>query len=327
MHLGKRGRPNATVKAEHAASKRQKVLGTFDAKPARQLPTGDQEPKTTRKHAGAADREAGLPGGPRVTSAVQPPPNGTITTTQTLTNGEAQPLIQVTATSAHTNGPQESDKRTLRSHDGGSRSKSELAQYFPNFDEIVSNERKEAELLTGSTRLYITEEPPRSPTNTSTPTFVLCSPPPPPSLRRSSIATLAPTSPQPKSRVPTPITCQKLDFTLALFQLPSTHNEDGSDPLPSSIYAKAHRRAERQEKQLRNIEKERAMHEKVQLERLLDGLHGPDWLRVMGISGIVEGERKNWEDKRVYFVKEVKALLAKFRLWKEEERRRKVERE
>lgn len=144
MHLGKRGRPNATVKAEHAASKRQKVLGTFDAKPARQLPTGDQEPKTTRKHAGAADREAGLPGGPRVTSAVQPPPNGTITTTQTLTNGEAQPLIQVTATSAHTNGPQESDKRTLRSHDGGSRSKSELAQYFPNFDEIVSNERKEA---------------------------------------------------------------------------------------------------------------------------------------------------------------------------------------
>lgn len=32
------------------------------------------------------------------------------------------------------------DKRSLRSHDGGSRSRSELAQYFPNWDDIISNE-------------------------------------------------------------------------------------------------------------------------------------------------------------------------------------------
>lgn len=99
------------------------------------------------------------------------------------------------------------------------------------------------------------------------------------------------------------------------------------DPLTDAIYLKAHRRAERQEKQLRNIEKERAMHEKVQLERLLDGLRGHDWLRVMGISGITDGEKKAFEPKRDYFIREVRTLLVKFQEWKEEEKRRKVEKE
>ncbi len=99
------------------------------------------------------------------------------------------------------------------------------------------------------------------------------------------------------------------------------------DPMSDAFYLKAHRRAERQEKQLRNIEKERAMHEKVQLERLLDGLKGHDWLRVMGISGITDGEKKAYEPKRDYFIKEVLILLEKFREWKEEEKRRKVEKE
>ena len=37
----------------------------------------------------------------------------------------------------------QNDKRSLRSHDGCSRSKSELALYFPNYDELVSIEPKE----------------------------------------------------------------------------------------------------------------------------------------------------------------------------------------
>ena len=69
------------------------------------------------------------------------------------------------------------------------------------------------------------------------------------------------------------------------------------------------------------------MHEKVQLERLLDGLQGPDWLRVMGITGVTDGEKKDWEPKRDYFVSEVRALVDKFRVWKEEEKRLKMERE
>lgn len=36
------------------------------------------------------------------------------------------------------------DKRSLRSHDGGSRSKSELAQYFANYEDLLSFESKEA---------------------------------------------------------------------------------------------------------------------------------------------------------------------------------------
>ena len=100
-----------------------------------------------------------------------------------------------------------------------------------------------------------------------------------------------------------------------------------TDPLSDDIYFKAHRRAERQEKQLRNIERERAQHEKVQLERLLEGLKGHDWLRVMGISGITDSEKKSFESKRDWFVREVTFLIDKFRRWKEEEKRRKVEKE
>ena len=37
----------------------------------------------------------------------------------------------------------QNDKRSLRSHDGCSRSKSELALYFPNYDELVSIKPKE----------------------------------------------------------------------------------------------------------------------------------------------------------------------------------------
>ena len=47
----------------------------------------------------------------------------------------------------------------------------------------------------------------------------------------------------------------------------------------------------------------------------------------MGISGITDSERKLYEPKRDYFVTEVKALIEKFRRWKEEEKRRKVEKD
>ena len=69
------------------------------------------------------------------------------------------------------------------------------------------------------------------------------------------------------------------------------------------------------------------MHEKAQLERLLDGLQGPDWLKVMGITGVTDGERKDWEPKRDYFIREVEALVDKFRVWKEEEKRLRAEKE
>ena len=69
------------------------------------------------------------------------------------------------------------------------------------------------------------------------------------------------------------------------------------------------------------------MHEKQQLERLLDGLQGPDWLRVMGVTSVTVGDIKDWESKRDYFVKEIEALVDKFRQWKQEEKRIRAEKE
>ena len=99
------------------------------------------------------------------------------------------------------------------------------------------------------------------------------------------------------------------------------------DLLPDVIYTKAHQRAERHEKQMKNGDKERAQHEKYQLERLLEELRGPDWLKTLGISGITDTEKKRYEVKRSLFIQETKALIDKFKRWKEEEKRRKLERQ
>lgn len=132
------------------------------------------------------------------------------------------------------------------------------------------------------------------------------------------------TSQRPENTTPQEFSdAQRIDFSTI-----DRHTRlNAIDPLTDAVYFKAHRRAERQEKQLRNIEKERAQHEKVQLERLLEGLQGHDWLRVMGINGITESEKKVYEPKRDYFIKEVTVLIEKFRMWKEEEKRRKAAKE
>ena len=100
-----------------------------------------------------------------------------------------------------------------------------------------------------------------------------------------------------------------------------------NDPLHQDIFLHAHKRPERQEKQMRNIEKEKAQHEKSQLDRLLEELKGPDWLRVMGISGITESKKKLYEPKRVFFIREITAMTVKYKQYKEEEKRRKIDRE
>ncbi|KAL9117161.1 MAG: hypothetical protein Q9187_006306, partial [Circinaria calcarea] len=257
----------------------------------------------------------------RTTNAVQPPANGTITS-----NGHGHAHAGQTSKSTQTTngkGKKESEKRTLRSQDGGSRGKSELSLYFPNYEEIISNEPKDTDFLTPATQVLIVDEHPR-PSTLPLLNPITSIPHPITSTAQLTTCTLQPTTSTPFQPFPSPTsdltTFQKLDFTLI--------STDGSsietDPLPTSLYFKPHRRAERQEKQLRNIEKERAQHEKVQLERLLDGLKSHDWLRVMGISGITDSERKAFEPKRDFFIREVSSLIAKFRRWKEEEKRRKA---
>ncbi len=86
-------------------------------------------------------------------------PKGVVTQSPTLQSENARKYVRNTGTSVldaestpngtvHECGTvvvaRKVDKRSLRSQDGGSRSKSELALYFPNYDELVSIEPKES---------------------------------------------------------------------------------------------------------------------------------------------------------------------------------------
>lgn len=104
-------------------------------------------------------------------------------------------------------------------------------------------------------------------------------------------------------------------------------NKSGEDPLPDFLFDPIHKRAERLERSIRNSEKGRAQHEKDQIIRLLEGLQGHDWLRVMGVSGITETKKKSFEPAREYFSKGCQNILDKFKNWNLEEKRRKLEKE
>jgi hypothetical protein len=200
------------------------------------------------------------------------------------------------------------DTRSLRSKAGGSRLKSDLATYFPNFDEIISGAPAEpgmqnahlcdsltvADYVKVNEPIRIVDEPIHDATTTTQKL-------------------------PPKRQIKSNHTPFETIDLLSLTTLPPTPSHE--DPLDDSVFLKAHRRAERREKQLRNIEKERAQHEKGQLEHLLECLLGPDWLRTMGITGITDGARKEYEPKRDHFIKEVRTLLNKFRVWREAEKR------
>lgn len=212
-----------------------------------------------------------------------------------------------------------SEARALRSKDGGSRIKSELAIYFGNYDEVINDVPRTPELVEVDESILIIDEPLKSSH--------------PKSDIRSYLEANAVTSSIPRKRKSSevlqssPHQLQKNAKTIDLSKIPSSGSVPSSDPLHDSTYFKPHKRAERKEKRLRNIEKERAQHEKVQLEQILEGLQGPDWLRVLGVTGVTDGERKDWEPKRRHFINEVEALVDKFRQWREEEKRLKQERE
>ncbi|KAK3075055.1 hypothetical protein LTR53_001953, partial [Teratosphaeriaceae sp. CCFEE 6253] len=143
------------------------------------------------------------------------------------------------------------EKRTLRSHDEGSRVKSELAVYFSDYEEIVFGPAKKVKLITVDTALYITDGPvDEDEYNT------LDSTPSSPQAAESAAAP-APNGlppPIPPRATTLPFNgCPVLDLTSISRHTP--HHP--TDPLDDPHFLKPHRRAERREKQLRNIEKER----------------------------------------------------------------------
>jgi hypothetical protein len=116
---------------------------------------------------------------------------------------------------------------------------------------------------------------------------------------------------------------ERVDFS----SMNTHHKDDDEDPLSDEYFELIHRRPERAEKGIRNNDKGRAQHEKDQVIRLLEGLQGPDWLKVMGVSGVTDGRRKEFEPARTHFIKGCRAIIEKFRIWREEEKRRKLEKE
>lgn len=120
------------------------------------------------------------------------------------------------------------------------------------------------------------------------------------------------------------VDAQRIDFSFLETQF---KNKTLQDPLPRSIFEGVHKRAERLERSIRNTERGRAQHEKDQIIRLLEGLQGHDWLRVMGISGITESKKKSFEPAREHFIRGCQAIIDKFKNWTIEEKRRKHEKE
>ncbi|KIX01679.1 uncharacterized protein Z518_09405 [Rhinocladiella mackenziei CBS 650.93] len=189
------------------------------------------------------------------------------------------------------------ERRKLRSEDGGSRAKTELAQYFPEFEEMLSLKPPDPEALTVRTRVILVDD---------TPDF------------------------KPHPPKPDPFGAQRPLHKTDIIHLSRrgvSSEAVSSDPLGEDAYLKIHGKAERHEKQMKNGDREKAQHEKYQLEKLLEDLRGPDWLRTLGITGITETEKKRYEPKRLLFIRETQALIDKFKRWKEEEKRRKLERE
>ncbi|KAJ5801529.1 uncharacterized protein N7518_003597 [Penicillium psychrosexuale] len=193
-----------------------------------------------------------------------------------------------------------SERRSLRSTNTGSRCKSELAQYFHNYEQIISLDVPEPEFLAAKTTITLVDDLARP--------LPFCSNPEPtpfgnPLLKLYDCEKILLKHPKPASDTP------------------------AVDPLSEETYFRAHRKFERQEKQLRNIERNRAQHEQQVLERLLDELRGQDWLRMMGLTGVHESDKKLYEPKRDILIQELVTLVNKFQAWKDEERRRKLERE
>ncbi|KAJ5407917.1 hypothetical protein N7509_001800 [Penicillium cosmopolitanum] len=206
------------------------------------------------------------------------------------------------------------ERRSLRSTDTGSRSKSELAQYFYNYEQIISLDDPKPGKSGLSPKLRIKKLTRGLVESLAASTTV------------ALIHDLSEPLPLPSTPNPSPFgnplqnlyRCKVIDLPNSALRAPAV------DPLNEELYFRAHRKFERQEKQLRNIERDRAQHEKQQLDRLLEDLRGQDWLRVMGLTGIHENEKSLYEPKRQILIQELVALVNKFQIWKDEEKRRKM---
>jgi hypothetical protein len=198
--------------------------------------------------------------------------------------------------------------------------------YFANYEDIMFDAPRDMELISVDTVLYITDDSQKAGGVSDSPNKSRASTKTSPIAHKSRKSSLNGALP-PSSPLRSTTNQFNGSPSLSLDVIAKTLPDNPEDPLTDAHFMKSHKRAERREKQLRNIERDRAMHEKVQLDRLLDGLQGHDWLKVLGITGVTDGEARKYEPKRDYFISEVQTLVNKFKQWKEQERKQRLEKE
>ncbi|KAJ5037450.1 uncharacterized protein L3040_007625 [Drepanopeziza brunnea f. sp. 'multigermtubi'] len=275
--------------------------GTADEPPAQQpaapSPSSPPKQKETVTAAAATQTEAAAPPAP-------PPPKPKPKNHHEKTvNGIRHELDRLQPNAADLKAKDE--KRKLRSQES-TRFKSELSAYFPEYDEVIGNEQKEEHILDLDTPIIIYDS---AKSSKHLP------------LRRQNEYSL---KEFPDSLFTSLHAAQRVDFSW----LDKNYKEDGGeDPLHDAYFESMHRRPERQEKTIRNTDKCRAQHEKDQVIRILESLQGHDWLKLMGVSGVTESKKKEYEPARDYFIKGCETILEKFRIWREEEKRLKLEKE
>lgn len=98
-----------------------------------------------------------------------------------------------------------------------------------------------------------------------------------------------------------------------------------ADPLTDDLYIKSHRGMGREEKRLRNVERDKAAYDKQRYEERLEKLRGTDWIKTFNLGGIaMKLGNAEMEKRRQVVIKWHESLLEKFKAWKEEERRQKA---
>ncbi|KAI1459482.1 something about silencing, SAS, complex subunit 4-domain-containing protein [Annulohypoxylon moriforme] len=234
-------------------------------------------------------------------------------------NGIKHELDRLQPSAADTSSARERPGRKLRSQEA-TRFKSELSAYFPDYDEVIGNDPKEQHILNLDTPIIIVDTHPL------------------PDTRQSQAPIPSPHSALGSCDQPHHGTvrtygdnlftnlhdAQRISFA---FLQTRYNDKDPEDHLPDTYFEPAHKKAERLEKSIRNTEKGRAQHEKDQIIRLLNELQGHDWLRTMGVSGVTESRKKTFEPARDHFIKGCQVILEKFRIWSQEEKKRKLMKE
>ncbi|QSZ29691.1 hypothetical protein DSL72_004208 [Monilinia vaccinii-corymbosi] len=198
------------------------------------------------------------------------------------------------------------ERRKLRSQEG-TKFKSELSAYFPEYDEVIGNVPKEEQFLDADTPIVIIDSSKNPCENSRTS-----------KKEQNSEYTV---KDYPSSLFTNLHGTSRVDF------LAFTPVVCNGDPLSEEHFKTLHKRPERQEKAVRNADKNRAQHERDSVIRLMEGLQGPDWLKTLGVSGITEGRKKEFDSARQYFIKGCESILEKFRIWKDDEKQRKLKKE